>query len=59
MAWEERRDALDYETDGVVVKVDDLASGSAGWGWWAASRAGAIAWKFATHDRQVTTLNAT
>ena len=23
--WEERRDALDYEIDGVVVKVDDLA----------------------------------
>lgn len=25
-AWVERRDALDYEIDGVVVKVDDLAT---------------------------------
>ncbi len=24
-AWEERRDELDYEIDGVVIKVDDLA----------------------------------
>src|SRR3712207_7049962 len=24
-AWEERRDRLDYEIDGVVVKVDDLS----------------------------------
>ena len=24
-AWEDRRDALDYEIDGVVIKVDDLA----------------------------------
>jgi len=46
VAWEERRDALDYETDGVVVKVDDLALqrrlGVVG-----REPRGAIAWKFA------------
>jgi DNA ligase (NAD+) len=46
VAWEERRDALDYETDGVVVKVDDLELqrrlGVVG-----REPRGAIAWKFA------------
>jgi DNA ligase (NAD+) len=45
-AWEERRDRLDYEIDGVVVKVDDLALqrqlGVVG-----REPRGAIAWKFA------------
>jgi DNA ligase (NAD+) len=44
-AWEERRDRLDYEIDGVVVKVDDLALqrqlGVVG-----REPRGAIAWKF-------------
>jgi DNA ligase (NAD+) len=43
--WEERRDGLDYEIDGVVVKVDDLALqrrlGVVG-----REPRGAIAWKF-------------
>ena len=43
--WEERRDRLDYEIDGVVVKVDDLALqrqlGVVG-----REPRGAIAWKF-------------
>ena len=43
--WEERRDALDYEIDGVVVKVDDLELqrelGVVG-----REPRGAIAWKF-------------
>jgi DNA ligase (NAD+) len=45
-AWEERREALDYETDGAVVKVNDLAIqrqlGVVG-----REPRGAIAWKFA------------
>jgi len=45
-AWEERRDRLDYEIDGVVVKVDDLdlqrQLGVVG-----REPRGAIAWKFA------------
>jgi len=45
-AWEERRERLDFEIDGVVVKVDDLelqrALGVVG-----REPRGAIAWKFA------------
>jgi DNA ligase (NAD+) len=45
-AWEQRREALDYETDGAVVKVNDLATqrqlGVVG-----REPRGAIAWKFA------------
>jgi DNA ligase (NAD+) len=45
-AWEDRRDRLDFEIDGVVVKVDDLALqrqlGVVG-----REPRGAIAWKFA------------
>jgi DNA ligase (NAD+) len=44
-AWEERRESLDYETDGAVVKVNDLAIqrelGVVG-----REPRGAIAWKF-------------
>ena len=44
-AWEERRDRLDFEIDGVVVKVDDLdlqrQLGVVG-----REPRGAIAWKF-------------
>jgi DNA ligase (NAD+) len=44
-AWEERRESLDFEIDGVVVKVDDLALqrrlGVVG-----REPRGAIAWKF-------------
>ena len=54
-AWEDRRDALDYETDGVVVKVDDLELqrrlGVVG-----REPRGAIAWKFAPMTA-TTTLN--
>jgi DNA ligase (NAD+) len=46
VAWEERRDRLDFEIDGVVVKVDDLdlqrQLGVVG-----REPRGAIAWKFA------------
>jgi len=45
-AWEERRDRLDFEIDGVVVKVDDLdlqrSLGVVG-----REPRGAVAWKFA------------
>ena len=55
VAWEDRRDALDYETDGVVVKVDDLELqrrlGVVG-----REPRGAIAWKFAPMTA-TTTLN--
>jgi len=53
--WEERREKLDYETDGVVVKVNDLALqrqlGVVG-----REPRGAIAWKFAPMTA-TTTLN--
>ena len=37
--WQERRDQLDYDIDGVVVKVDDRACRPP-WAPWAATRAG-------------------
>ena len=53
--WEERREKLDYETDGVVVKVNDLTLqrqlGVVG-----REPRGAIAWKFAPMTA-TTTLN--
>jgi len=54
-AWEERRDRLDFEIDGVVVKVDDLELqrqlGVVG-----REPRGAIAWKFPP-TMATTTLN--
>jgi DNA ligase (NAD+) len=44
--WEERRDSLDFEIDGVVVKVDDLRL-QASLGVVGREPRGAIAWKFA------------
>ena len=44
-SWEERRDRLDYEIDGVVVKVDDLDL-QAELGVVGREPRGAIAWKF-------------
>jgi DNA ligase (NAD+) len=44
--WEERRERLDYEIDGVVVKVNDLAL-QRGLGVVGREPRGAIAWKFA------------
>jgi DNA ligase (NAD+) len=44
--WEERRDALDYETDGAVVKVNDLGL-QRDLGVVGREPRGAIAWKFA------------
>jgi DNA ligase (NAD+) len=55
-AWQERRDRLDYEIDGVVVKVDDLdlqrQLGVVG-----REPRGAIAWKFPP-TTATTTLNS-
>jgi DNA ligase (NAD+) len=55
-AWEERRDSLDFETDGAVVKVNDLRTqhdlGVVG-----REPRGAIAWKFPPMTA-TTTLNA-
>jgi DNA ligase (NAD+) len=52
-AWEERRDRLDFEIDGVVVKVDDLALqrqlGVVG-----REPRGAVAWKFAPSTANTT-----
>jgi DNA ligase (NAD+) len=45
-AWEERRERLDFEIDGVVVKVDDLEL-QARLGVVGREPRGAIAWKFA------------
>ena len=44
-AWEERRDALDFEIDGAVVKVNDLGAQRA-LGVVGREPRGAIAWKF-------------
>src|SRR5437764_877785 len=44
-AWEERRDSLDFETDGAVVKVNDLAT-QRDLGVVGREPRGAIAWKF-------------
>jgi DNA ligase (NAD+) len=44
-AWQERRDRLDFEIDGVVVKVDDLGL-QAQLGVVGREPRGAIAWKF-------------
>jgi DNA ligase (NAD+) len=44
-AWEERRDMLDFETDGAVVKVNDLAT-QRDLGVVGREPRGAIAWKF-------------
>jgi DNA ligase (NAD+) len=44
-AWEERREQLDFEIDGVVVKVDDLAL-QRSLGVVGREPRGAIAWKF-------------
>ena len=40
LAWQDRRGALDFEIDGVVVKVDDVRAPAAARGRWAATRAG-------------------
>ncbi len=48
-AWESRRNQLDYEIDGVVVKVDDLAA-AAELGIVGKDPRGAIAYKFAAHE---------
>jgi len=52
-AWEERRDGLDYEIDGVVVKVNNLAT-QRGLGVVGREPRGAIAWKFAPMTAQTT-----
>ena len=44
-AWEERRDSLDFETDGAVVKVNDLKT-QRDLGVVGREPRGAIAWKF-------------
>jgi DNA ligase (NAD+) len=53
LAWGERRDRLDFEIDGVVVKVDDLALqrrlGVVG-----REPRGAVAWKFAPSTANTT-----
>jgi DNA ligase (NAD+) len=48
-AWESRRNQLDYEIDGVVIKVDDLAL-AAELGVVGKDPRGAIAYKFAAHE---------
>jgi DNA ligase (NAD+) len=54
-AWEERRDSLDFETDGAVVKVNDLQT-QRDLGVVGREPRGAIAWKFAPMTT-TTTLN--
>jgi DNA ligase (NAD+) len=52
-AWEERREALDYEIDGVVAKVNQLEAQRA-LGVVGREPRGAIAWKFAPMTAQTT-----
>src|SRR4051812_37312364 len=54
-AWEDRRDSLDFETDGAVVKVNDLQT-QRDLGVVGREPRGAIAWKFAPMTA-TTTLN--
>jgi DNA ligase (NAD+) len=55
-AWEERRDSLDFETDGAVVKVNDLQT-QRDLGVVGREPRGAIAWKFPPMTA-TTTLNS-
>jgi DNA ligase (NAD+) len=55
VAWEGRRDGLDYEIDGVVVKVNDIGV-QRDLGVVGREPRAAIAWKFAPHTA-TTTLN--
>jgi DNA ligase (NAD+) len=55
VAWEDRRDGLDYEIDGVVVKVNDIGV-QRDLGVVGREPRAAIAWKFAPHTA-TTTLN--
>ncbi|MFL5885424.1 MAG: NAD-dependent DNA ligase LigA [Thermoleophilaceae bacterium] len=56
VAWEDRRDGLDYEIDGVVVKVNDIGV-QRDLGVVGREPRAAIAWKFAPHTA-TTKLNA-
>jgi DNA ligase (NAD+) len=51
--WETRRETLDYETDGVVVKVNDIASQQR-LGWTAKAPRWAIAYKYAAQQAVTT-----
>jgi DNA ligase (NAD+) len=53
VTWEKRRDELDYETDGMVIKIDDLHL-AAELGFVGKDPRGAIAFKFPA--REVTTI---
>src|SRR3954449_12093510 len=55
VGWEDRRDGLDYEIDGVVVKVNDIGV-QRDLGVVGREPRAAIAWKFAPHTA-TTTLN--
>jgi DNA ligase (NAD+) len=55
-AWEDRRDQLPYETDGVVVKVDSVEQQKR-LGWTAKSPRWAIAFKYQAHSAVTTVEN--
>ena len=56
LAWQERRHDLDYEIDGVVIKVDDLAQRET-LGFTSRAPRWAIAYKFPPEERTTTLLD--
>jgi DNA ligase (NAD+) len=55
-SWESKRDSLNYEIDGIVIKVDSIRQ-QIRLGWTAKAPRGAIAFKFPAHQEQTVVEN--